>query len=102
MSKWRFVGGPTESDREPRHGDGYDGVVWTWLIERDGLTRPIHILMAGTLHASTGHPSRDAAEARASMGRNYVEAVLDQEDPPRYRTANSDYTAPDDLIDEWE
>ena len=58
--------------------------------------------MSRTLLAATGFPSEDAAEARQTKGRNYVEAVLDQDDPPRYREANSARTLADNLVDRWE
>lgn len=54
-------------------------------MERDGQRRQITIIMFRTLLGATGHASKDAALARETKGRNYVEAVLDQEDPPRYR-----------------
>jgi hypothetical protein len=60
------------------------------------------ILMSRTLLASTGHPSEDAAEARRTHGRNYVEAVLHLDDPPRYREANTARTLADNLVDRWE
>jgi hypothetical protein len=41
------------------------------------------------------------AEARQTKGRNYVEAVLDQDDPPRYREANTARTLADNLVDRW-
>jgi len=58
--------------------------------------------MSRTLLESTGHPSQDAAVARETKGRNYVEAVLDQETPPRYCEANTDHTPADYLLDRYE
>lgn len=59
-----------------------DAVTWTSDIERDDQRRQITIIMSRTLLGASGHPSEDAALARDTKGRNYVEAVVDQEDPP--------------------
>lgn len=97
---WNIVDGPAESPH-PR-GPSADGVAWTWEIERGGERRKVTILMSRTLLVSTGHPSEDAAEARRTHGRNYVETVLHLDDPPRYREANTARTLADNLVDRWE
>ena len=97
---WEIVEGPS-STPHPR-GPSADGVAWMWEIERGGERREMTILMSRTLLAATGHPSEDAAEARRTHGRNYVEAILDLDDPPRYRESNTARTLADNLIDRWE
>lgn len=77
-------------------------MAWTWEIERGGERREMTILMSRTLLAATGHQSEDAAEARRTHGRNYVEAVLELVHPPRYRESNTARTLSDNLIDRWE
>jgi len=74
-----IVDAPVE-DLDPP--DGLDAVTWTWDIEREGQRRQITVAMSRTLLESTGHPSQDAAVARETKGRNYVEAVLDQKTHP--------------------
>ncbi len=76
---WKIVAGPFDTPH-PR-GPSADGVAWTWEIERGGERREMTILMSRTLLAGTGHPSEDAAEARRTHGRNYVEAVLELDEP---------------------
>jgi hypothetical protein len=61
------VDGPVENLDPP---DGLDAVAWTWEIERDGERRKVTIIMSRTLLAASGHPSRDAAIARETKGRN--------------------------------
>ena len=96
VSGWTIVDGP-EEDLYPLGGK--DAVIWTWEIERDGDRRKIQIVMSRTLFAATDHPSDDAATARETKGRNYVEAVLDREDPPRSREANTAHSLVDTLLD---
>ncbi len=97
---WRIVDGPVE-DLYPR--GGADAVWWTWEIERgDDERRKVTIVMSRTLLGATGHPSDDAATARETQGRNYVEAVLDRDEPPRYREANTARTLADNLVDRSE
>lgn len=88
--------GPVEDLYPP---GGLDAVTWTWDIERDDQRRQITIIMSRTLLGASGHPSEDAALARETKGRNYVEAVLDQEGPPRYREANTAHTLAENLLD---
>jgi hypothetical protein len=95
VSKWRIVGEPIEESVG-------DSTAWTWPIERGGEGRTVTILVSETLLAATGHPSRDAAEARRTRGRNYVEAVLELDTPPRSRRAITTRTLPDNLVDEWD
>jgi hypothetical protein len=95
---WRIVGGPAETN-DPRSPGG-DVVGWTWKIEREGVTREVTVLISRTAYGATGLPSEHLARARDTRGRNYVEAVLDRDDPPRFRTANSAHTFPENLIDE--
>ena len=96
MSTWKIVGGPDENQLP---AGGKDAVIWTWEIERDGDRRKIQIVMSRTLFAATGHPSEDAATARETKGRNYVEAVLDRDEPPRSREANTAHSLVDTLLD---
>jgi hypothetical protein len=99
MSDWTIVAGPEELLYPP---GGKDAVIWTWEIERAGERRKIQIVMSRTLLAATGHPSDDAATARETKGRNYVEAVLDRDDPPRSREANIGHSLVDTLLDSGE
>lgn len=99
MARWVIRDGPAEDPYPP---GGLDAVTWTWEIERGGQRRKVTIIMSRTLLGATGHPSDDAALARATKGRNYVEAVLDQGNPPRYREANTAHTLADNLLDRWE
>ena len=100
MAAWVIVGGPIENLAPP---DGLDAVAWTWEIEREGERRKLTIIVSTrTLLAATGHPCQDAARARETKGRNYVEAVLDQDSPPRYREVNTAHTSPDNLLDRYE
>lgn len=99
MTKWKIVAGPHE-DLYP--AGGKDAVIWTWEIERDGERRKIQIVMSRTLFAATGHPSDDADTARLTKGRNYVEAVLDQDNPPRRREANTAHSLVNTLVDSEE
>jgi len=99
MTKWTIVDGPDEDLSPP---GGRDAVIWTWEIERDGERRMIRIVMSRTLLGATSHPSEDAARAREEKGRNYVEAVLNQDDPPRSREANTTRSLVDTLIDSWD
>ena len=73
-------------------------VTWTWVIERDGERRNITIEMSRTLYEA-GDVSDDAAQARGTKGRNYVEAVLDKDDPPRNRRADTTHSLIDTLTD---
>lgn len=98
VAAWAIVGGPVENPDPP---DGLDAISWTWEIERNGERRKVTILMSRTLLAASGHPSEDAALARETKGRNYVEAVLDQENPPRYREANTVHASADNLLDRY-
>jgi hypothetical protein len=99
VTSWTIVGGPEEDLYPP---GGKDAVIWTWEIERDGERRTIQIVMSRTLLAATAHPSDDAATARETKGRNYVEAVLDRADPPRSREANTGHSLVDTLLDSHE
>lgn len=99
MAEWRIVAGPEEVLYP---SGGKDAVIWTWEIERDGDQRKIQIVLSRTLFAATGHPSDDAAKARETKGRNYVEAVLDRDDPPRSREANTAQSLVDTLLDSGE
>jgi hypothetical protein len=96
VTKWAIVSGPVEDLYPP---GGLDAVTWTWEVERGGQRRKVTIIMSRTLLAATGHPSHPAALARQSKGRNYVEAVLDREEPPRHREANTAHTLGDNLLD---
>jgi hypothetical protein len=99
MAAWVIVDGPIEDLNPP---GGLDAVTWTWDLERDGQRRQVTVIMSRTLLGATGHPSQDAAVARETKGRNYVEAVLDQEAPPRYREANTEHTLADNILDRYE
>jgi hypothetical protein len=98
MSAWRIVGEPVVNELP---AGGADAVDWIWEIERDAERRTVTIRMSRTLLGSTGHASEDAASARETQGRNYVEAVLDQDDPPRRREANTARTLANNLVDSW-
>lgn len=99
VAAWEITDGPVENLDPP---DGLDAVTWTWGIERERERRNVTIIMSRTLLAATGHASQDAALARETKGRNYVEAVLDQENPPRYREVNTAQTSPDNLLDRYD
>ena len=99
VSRWMIVGGPVE-DLYP--AGGLDAVTWTWEIERAGHRRKVTIVMSRTLYGATAHPSDDAALAGETKGRNYLEAILDRDEPPRYREANSTHTLADNLLDRLE
>ncbi len=96
MARWVIVGWLVADLCPP---GGLDAVTWTWEIERGGQRRKVTIIMSRTLVGATGHPSDDAALARETKGRNYVQAVLDRDDPPRYREANTAHTVADNLLD---
>ena len=98
MTQWKIVGEP-EEDLLPQGGK--DAVTWTWVIERDGERRSITIAMSRTLFAA-GDISDDAARARDTKGRNYVEAVLEKDDPPRFRKADTTHSLIDMLVDTYE
>lgn len=92
------MGGPTETN-DPR-SPGRDVVGWTWQIERGGVMREVTVLISRTAYGATGLPKEHLDRARETRGQNYVEAVLDLDDPPRFRTADTAHTFPDHLIDE--
>lgn len=87
---------------DERPAGGSDAVDWTWDIEREWVQRTIRIRMSRTLLASTGLNNVEAARARETFGRNYVEAVLNFDNPPSYREANTLHADADDLVDRWE
>jgi hypothetical protein len=99
VTRWVIVDGPVEDPDPP---GGLDAVTWTWEIERGGQRRKVTIIMSRTLLGASGHPSADATLARETKGRNYVEAVLDWDDPPRYREANTAHTLADNLLDRYD
>lgn len=96
--RWAVVEGPVESD-DPRD-PSRDAAGWLWTIELGGERRTVTILLSRTAMSSTGHPSEDLKRARRTKGRNYVETVLDRDDPPRFLTARTDRTLEGNLIEE--
>lgn len=68
---------------------------WRYSIERDGETRDIDILLSSTLYASD-----ISAEIRAVKGREHVEHVLDNDDPPPRLIANTAAVLPESAIEE--
>jgi hypothetical protein len=77
---WRIIEGPGDGPWE-----GKDAVGWLWAIEDDAhQQRRILVEVSGTAMAvdEDGLPD-DVRNARRTLGRSAVEAVIALDDPPR-------------------
>jgi hypothetical protein len=75
---WVVVGGPI-GHAEP----GVDGRGWLWEIKRCDDYRRVFVEVSGTALAAGGGIAEDTVRAIATEGGSVVDALLDQDDPPR-------------------
>jgi hypothetical protein len=83
--RWVTVKGPREFD----HLRGFDmDVGWAYDIARDTDRRTVSVIVAGGRLRSNDLPM-ESQRAIETKGRSAVEAVLEQDEPPRYLIISS-------------
>lgn len=76
---WKRTSGPHAVDQFPRY-DMARG--WEYTIQRDEEGRTVSVVVSRGISADA--MPVDATAAYQTRGRSAVDAVLDQDDPPRY------------------
>lgn len=81
---WKRISGPREVDQI----ESYDMTRgWGYTIRRGDEERTIGVIVARGI--SVGDLPTDSAAAMQTRGRSAVDAVLDQDEPPRFLVVTS-------------